>query len=154
MFKLTLWLNIVILGNVISVLRFCLDDSCKLYKDASNHIEGCMEGIMTKLHFTLIILGSALFFWDISYGVGWLIGWLFAGLLRQYREKLLDHLIDFDNFSVTKYIAYLFGVVIWIAIPFLISFLLPDYINPIFVFLAFFVDRALMFIMRSIRKET
>ena len=44
---------------------------------------------MTKLHFTLIILGSALFFWDISYGVGWLIGWLFAGLLRQYREKLL-----------------------------------------------------------------
>src|SRR5699024_11839752 len=88
-----------------------------------------MEGIMTKLHFTLIILGSALFFWDISYGVGWLIGWLFAGLLRQYREKLLDHLIDFDNFSVTKYIAYLFGVVIWIAIPFLISFLLPDYIK-------------------------
>src|SRR5699024_12159584 len=113
-----------------------------------------MEGIMTKLHFTLIILGSALFFWDISYVVGWLIGWLFAGLLRQYGEKLLDHLIDFDNFSVTKYIAYLFGVVIWIAIPFLISCLLADYINLLFVFLAFFVDRSLLFIIISISKET
>lgn len=109
---------------------------------------------MTKLHFILIIVGSVLFFWDISYGIGWLIGWLFAGLLRQYREKLLDQLIDFDHFSTGKYIAYLFGVVVWIAIPLLISFLLPDYINPIAVFAAFFVDRALMFVMRSIRKET
>jgi len=109
---------------------------------------------MTKLHFILIFLGSVLFFWDISYGIGWLMGWFFAGLLRQYREKILDHLIDFDNFSTRKYITYLFGVVIWITIPFLISFLLPDYINSIAVFAAFFVDRALMFVMRSIRKET
>ena len=109
---------------------------------------------MTKLHFLLIILGSALFFWDVSYGLGWLIGWIFAGLLRQYREKILDNLIDFDHFSTRKYIAYLLGVVVWIAIPFFISFLLPDYIDPIAVFAAFFADRALMFVMRSIRKET
>src|SRR5699024_5053636 len=109
-----------------------------------------MEGIMTKLHFTLIILGSALCYRYISYGVGWLIGCLFDGIVRRYSVKLIERLRDLDSFSVRIYIAYLFAVVIWIAIPFLISFLLPDYINRIFVFLGFFVDRALMFIMRSI----
>lgn len=108
---------------------------------------------MTKIHYLIIVLGSALFFWDISYGVGWLFGWVFAGLLRHYRERILERVIDFDNFSTRLYLMYLLGVMVWIAIPLLISFLIPDYINPLAVFGAFFADRILMFVINILRKE-
>ena len=108
---------------------------------------------MTKFHYIIIILGSSLFFWDISYGMGWLFGWLFAGLLRHFREPMLERIIDFENFSTKKYIAYLLGVMAWIAIPLVISLLFEDYINPIAVFAAFFADRVLMLLVNYFRKE-
>lgn len=107
---------------------------------------------MTKVHYIIIILGSSLLFWDISYGVGWLFGWVFAGLLRHYREPILEYLIDFDHFSTITYVSYLIGVMIWIAIPLLISFFFMDYINPFAVFGAFFVDRFLIFMLNIFRK--
>lgn len=108
---------------------------------------------MTKLHFIIIILGSVLFFWDISFGIGWLFGWFFIGLLRHFREPILEYIIDFDHFSTGKYITYLLGVMVWVSIPLLISFFLPEYINPFTVFAAFFADRILMFIVNYFRKE-
>lgn len=111
-----------------------------------------LEGVMTKLHYLIIVLGSALFFMDISYGIGWLLGWLFAGLLRRYRERILEYIIDFDNFSKKLYFIYLFGVMLWVAIPLLISFFIPEYINPLAVFGAFFADRILLFFINSFRK--
>ena len=108
---------------------------------------------MTKFHLFIIILGSGLFFWDITYGLGWVLGWLFVGLLRQYRGLILERIIDFDDFSVLRYIMYLLTVMVWIAIPLLISFLLPEYFNPLAVFGAFFADRLLMFIIESISKK-
>src|SRR5690625_7526188 len=92
---------------------------------------------MTKLHFIIVLLGSLLFFWDISYGIGWLIGWLFVGLLRHYRERILDYVIDLDNFKVRLYIIYLLGIVLWLSIPLILSLLLPEYINPIAIFGAY-----------------
>lgn len=109
---------------------------------------------MTKLHVLVLIIGCGLFFLDISYGFGWLFGWLFAGLLRQYRERILEKVIDFDHFSTGKYILYLLGVMIWIALPLLISFFIQDYLNPLAVFGAFFADRGLMFVVNSLRRET
>lgn len=108
---------------------------------------------MTKFHFLVIILGCALFFWDISFGVGWLFGWIFAGLLRQFREPVLERLIDFENFSRRKYVGYLLLVMAWIALPLLISFFVPAYINPFAVFAAFFADRILMFVLNMLSKE-
>jgi hypothetical protein len=107
---------------------------------------------MTKLHYLIILLGSALFFWDVSYGIGWLFGWVFAGLLEHFRERILERVIDFDNFSMRLYIMYLVGIMVWVAIPLLISFLIPEYINPLAVFGAFFADRMLMFAINLYRK--
>ena len=108
---------------------------------------------MTKFHIIIMILGSGLFFWDITYGLGWVLGWLFVGLLRQYRGLILERIIDFDDFSVLRYIMYLLTVMVWIAIPLLISFFIPEYFNPLAVFGAFFADRFLMFIIESISKK-
>lgn len=108
---------------------------------------------MTKFHIIIAILGSTLFLWDFTYGIGWLVGWIFVGLLRQYRGVILERIIDFDDFSTMRYVGYLLLVMVWIAIPLGVSFLLPDYINPIAVFGAFFADRALMFIIESVSKK-
>ncbi len=108
---------------------------------------------MTKFHVIIMILGSGLFFWDITYGLGWLLGWLFVGLLRQYRGVILERIIDFNDFSVVRYVGYLLLVMAWIAIPLLTAFLLPAYFNPLAVFGAFFADRFLMFITENISKK-
>ena len=108
---------------------------------------------MTKFHVIVMILGSGLFFWDITYGLGWLLGWIFVGLLRQYRVVSLEKISDSNDVSVVRYVAYLLSVMVWIAIPLLVSFLLPAYFNPLAVFGAFFADRALMFIIESIGKK-
>lgn len=55
---------------------------------------------MSKLHFTIFLFGLGLYLWDISYGVGWVIGWLFITLLSIYRERILTQVIDFENFSM------------------------------------------------------
>ena len=108
---------------------------------------------MSKLNFTVMFLGCSVFLIDTAYGIGWLIGWLFISLLRNYRERLLENIIDFDNFSAKKYVLYLVGVVAWIAVPLLFSFFIPQYINPFAVFAAYFADRILMFIANSFVKE-
>jgi len=110
------------------------------------------EGKMTKLHVTVIILGSSLFFLDFSLGIGWLLGWLFAGLLRINRERILERIIDFENFSMKTYIIYLLGVMVWIAIPLLASLFVPQYISPWAIFGAYIADRILMFIINAFSK--
>lgn len=112
-----------------------------------------LGGIMTKAHYIVLSLGLSLFFLDSSYGIGWIFGWIFVGLLRHFREPILEYIIDFENFSTRTYVAYLLGVMVWIAIPLVISLLFEDYINPIAVFAAFFADRALMFLINYFRKE-
>lgn len=107
---------------------------------------------MTKAHFIVMFLGLSLFFWDFSYGTGWLLGWIFIGLLQVYRGKILDYVIDFNDFSTGRYILYLIGVMVWIAIPLLLATLFIDYINPLAVFGAYFIHRAIMFISNSVRK--
>ena len=108
---------------------------------------------MTKFHVIIMILGSGLFLLDITYGLGWLLGWIFVGLLRQYRGVILERIVDFNDFSVMRYVGYLLTVMVWIAIPLLISFFIPEYFNPLAVFGAFFADRFLMFIIESISKK-
>lgn len=107
---------------------------------------------MTKLHFTIILLGSLLFLWDTSFGLGWLLGWFFIGLLRHYRERILDRVIDLKDFSVARYMTYLIGVIVWIAIPLAISALLPEYVNPFTIFGAYFMDRILLFVTNTLKR--
>lgn len=107
---------------------------------------------MTKLSFIVFLLGSPLFLLDFSYGMGWVIGWIFIGLLETNREKLLNKVINFDDFSVRKYIIYLLGVVVWIASPLLLSFFFSDYINPIAIFGAYFANRIIMYITKVFTK--
>ncbi len=107
---------------------------------------------MSKLSFTVFLLGSSLFLIDFSYGLGWLLGWIFIRLLEHNRGKLLNRILD-NDFSVGKYISYLIGVVIWIATPLLISFFFPEYINPIAIFAAYFVNRIIMFVTKTFVKE-
>lgn len=108
---------------------------------------------MTKLSFLLLLLGCLLFFTGIPNGIGWVIGWIFISILRNYREKVLDYVIDFKDFSIARYVLYLVGVIVWIAIPIAAAFVFPKFINPIAVFGAYFVDRILMFITKPFLKE-
>ena len=108
---------------------------------------------MSKFSFTVFLLGLTLFFLDLSYGLGWFLGWFFMTLLEYNREKFLNRILDVNNFSMGKYIAYLLGVVIWIAVPLLVSFIIPDYINPLAVFAAYFSSRIIMFISKAFMKE-
>lgn len=108
---------------------------------------------MTKAHYIIMVIGLSLFLWDFSYGIGWILGWIFIGLLREYRESLLAYIINFEDFSTKRYMLYLIGVMVWIAIPLLISSLFIDTIHPLAVFGAYFSDRTLMFANKSIRKE-
>lgn len=107
---------------------------------------------MSKLSFTVFLLGNSLFLVSFSYGMGWLIGWLFMGLLEFNREKLLNRIIDSDSFSVKKYIGYLLGVMLWIATPLLIAYLLPNYVNPVAIFGAYFAYRIIMFLTKIFMK--
>lgn len=115
--------------------------------------ENAVGELMNKLTVTIIILGSTIFLMDVSYGIGWLLGWVFIIVLSSYREKILDYIIDFESFSAKKYILYLFGVMIWIAIPIIISLIFPKYINTLAIFSAYIIDRLLMFITKSFAKE-
>lgn len=108
---------------------------------------------MNKFSFTVFLFGLTLFFLDFSYGLGWLFGWISMILLEYNREKFLNRLLDVNNFSMGKYMAYLVGVMIWIAVPLLISFLIPNYINPLAVFAAYFSNRIIMFISKAFMKE-
>ena len=108
---------------------------------------------MSKFSFTVFLFGLTLFFLDFSYGIGWLIGWIFITVLEYNREKLLNRLFDLDNFSIKKYLAYLMGVIIWIAAPLLVSFFIPNYISPYGIFGAYFSSRLIMFVSNAFIKE-
>ena len=107
---------------------------------------------MTKLSFVVFLFGNLLFLVDFSYGVGWVIGWIAMVLLETNRGKILEQMIDFDSFSVTQYITYLLGVVLWIATPLALSYFLPLYINPIAIFGAYFASRTIMFLTKGVMK--
>lgn len=107
---------------------------------------------MTKLSIIVFLVGNSLFLVNFSYGMGWILGWIFMGLLETNRERFLDQIIDFDTFSVKKYIAYLLGVVLWIATPLVISYYFPNYVNPIAIFGAYFAHRIIMFITKIFTK--
>ena len=108
---------------------------------------------MSKFSFTVFLFGLTLFFIDSSYGIGWIVGWLFITLLEYNRGKLLDRLLDISNFSMKKYLAYLVGVILWIATPLLVSFLIPSHISPYGIFGAYFSSRMIMFLSNSFIKE-
>lgn len=107
---------------------------------------------MSKFSFTVFLIGLTLFFIDFSYGLGWILGWLFMALLEYNREKFLNRLLDVNKFSMKKYIAYLLGVMLWIAAPLLVSFLIPETINPLAIFAAYFSSRMIMFISKTFMK--
>lgn len=107
---------------------------------------------MSKFSFTVFLFGLVLFFFDYSYGLGWVLGWLFIILLEYNREKILDRLLDINDFSMKRYIAYLIGVMFWIAAPLLMSFLIPNHINPFAIFGAYFSSRLIMFISKTFIK--
>ena len=107
---------------------------------------------MTKLSLIVFLFGNLLFFVDFTYGVGWILGWIMMTLLQVNREKILNQMIDFDTFSVTQYILYLFGVVLWIASPLALAYFFPSYINPIAIFGAYFASRIIMFLTQGIMK--
>ncbi|MDN6730876.1 MAG: hypothetical protein L0L39_01710 [Atopostipes suicloacalis] len=108
---------------------------------------------MSRFSFTVFLLGLTSFFFDFSYGLGWTLGWIFITLLEYNREKFLDRLLNLDDFSMGKYIAYLIGVIIWVAAPLLLSFVIPNYLNPFAVFAAYFSSRFIMFISKAFVKE-
>ena len=108
---------------------------------------------MSKFSFTIFLFGLLLFFLDFSYGLGWVLGWVFIFLLEYNREKLLNRLLDMDNFSIKKYMAYLMGVIIWLAIPLALSLLVPNIIQTLAIFAAYISSRFVMFISKAFVKE-
>lgn len=104
---------------------------------------------MNKLKLIVFILGCSTFFIDTSWGLGWVLGSLVMFLLNTFREPILDRIIDFKNIKISYYILYLLAVMLLIALPLLLAFWIPDIINPLWVFVAYFTSRILDFITRS-----
>lgn len=108
---------------------------------------------MSSIRFTIFLLGLPLFFLDLAYGIGWVLGWFFMYLLDTIRWRLLDYVLDIERFSMTKYMAYLTGVMLWIAAPLLISLIIPAHINTLAIFAAYFSSRIVMFITKASKRE-
>ena len=100
-----------------------------------------------------VVIGIILIFIDRAYAGGWFLGWAIMYLVKWMRENLLVRLIDFKRFKVSHYVFYLLLVVVIIAIPLAIAFFYPEVINPYAVFLAYFIDRILMFVTGALVKE-
>lgn len=100
-----------------------------------------------------VVIGIVLIFIDSAYAGGWFLGWAIMHLVKWMRENLLVRLIDFERFKVSHYVFYLLLVVVIIAIPLAIAFFYPEVINPYAVFLAYFIDRILMFATGALVKE-
>ena len=108
---------------------------------------------MSRFSFTVFLFGLSSFFFDFSYGLGWLSGWIFILLLEYNREKFLNSVLDLENFLLRKYIAYLLGVTLWLVVPLLISAIFPDFLNPFAVFAAYLANRIIMFVSNAFVKE-
>ncbi|EFR30689.1 hypothetical protein [Eremococcus coleocola] len=101
----------------------------------------------------VILIGLGLFFVNFSYALGWLLGWAVMLLVAWLRQNVLVKIIDFDHFKARHYVLYLLAIMLLIALPLGVAFFFPEIVNPYAIFLAYFIDRILMFATGSLKKE-
>ena len=108
-----------------------------------------------KLKIVLALLGTVGFlFIDSSLSLGWLIGWIALFILTFVRERYYSIVLTEEDFSVGRFIGYIFFVfvILWIA-P-ILAFIFPKVINPFSLIAAYFIDRFILYIGRIFKKES
>ena len=108
-----------------------------------------------KLKIVLALLGTVSFlFIDSSLSLGWLIGWIALSILTFVRERYYSIVLTEEDFSVGRFIGYIFFVfvILWIA-P-ILAFIFPKVINPFSLIAAYFIDRFILYIGRIFKKES
>lgn len=106
-----------------------------------------------KLFLGLLLLSIPLFFLNPSIGFGWAIGQTVMVLLVLSREAFYKKLFDSTTFDMKQYVAYVLYTIVLLAGPLLFSFFYSQFINPIAIFAAYFIDRMLSFVVNLFNKE-
>lgn len=108
-----------------------------------------------KIKITLALLGTLGFlFLDLSFSLGWLLGWIALFALSFFRERYYSIVLTEKDFSVKRYLAYILFVfvILWIA-P-ILAFIFPKVLNPFALIAAYFIDRFITYIGRVFKKES
>lgn len=96
----------------------------------------------TKIKYALIAISTvALIFINISYALGWAIGWTILSLLKIARERFYNVALDMNKKNTGIIISYFLFTFAILWIPPLISFVYPTIISPYFMIATYALDR-------------
>lgn len=108
-----------------------------------------------KLTIILAILGSlGLLFFDFTLSLGWFVGWMSLLVLSYVRNAYYSSILNEDDFSVRRYIAYIVFVFVILWVGPIVAFIYPEVINPFSLIATYFIDRFILYIRRIFKKES
>ena len=108
---------------------------------------------LEKIYMFLMVLGIPVAFVDFANGLGWIVGQLVMIALVFAREAFYDKVLVSASFRMKQYFSYVFFKVMLISLPLLASFLYSNILSPMGIFLAYFMDRILLFVMNIFVKD-
>lgn len=108
---------------------------------------------LEKIYLFLMILGIPVAFFDLASGLGWIVGQLVMIALVIARSAFYDKVLDSTSFSMKLYVSYVLFTMLLISLPLLVSFLYSDILSPVGIFLAYFMDRILLFVINIFKKD-
>lgn len=108
---------------------------------------------LEKVNAILLLLGLPLMFFNSAIGLGWIIGQLVMIALVISRRRFYTNMMDSTVFNMKQYVSYVLFTILLITIPLLISFAFNEIINPLAIFMAYFVGRILTFVFNLFVKE-
>lgn len=106
-----------------------------------------------RIYILLALLGIPFLIWNMPIAIGWIIGHGVMFLLVIARTLFYDNVLNSPEFKMGKYISYVLFTVVLIAGPLLFSFFFREWVEPLAVFAAYFLDRSLTFITNLFSKE-
>lgn len=109
-----------------------------------------VRGVMRMLKYSLIgLVGIVLMFFEVPWGLGWLLGWLCLSILAFVRERFYAQLLSDEAFQTKRYIGYIIFVFAILWLPLGLAFLFPNVINAFSLAASYLLDRLLQFVKGS-----
>lgn len=109
-----------------------------------------VRGVMWMLKYTLIgASGIALSFYEVPWGLGWLLGWLCLSILAFFRERFYTVLLSDEAFRTGQYIGYIIFVFAILWLPLGLAFVFPNVINAFALAASYLIDRLFKFVKGS-----
>lgn len=107
---------------------------------------------MTKYNtlkpFIIFSISLLMLWFNWSYSLGWLMGWIILLIIRKARLFFYESIIDVHRKNTGIYILYFVFIFLILWVPPLISFMVPHLINPYTLIVTYFIDRFEMYILR------